>query len=1387
MAVRAKALLLLAAVLCVANAMDLAFLVITSSQEGADLTYQHVKDVLAGPNVLYETLHCQANSNTWLPYDGPSCTSSFNNLVVLRKFAGIVVCGDLAYWTYHTDLLPAIHTYATAQGVRVVLPYTTPTSVFFNNLAGDGSWSNRNLVDKGRVVAHGLEFAENVLSTGQFFGTPCTNTDEPTDIMCVPGSVGTKTVRLTEAGKDMFCGAHAGSSGLSCDIAVASQGLFWYPVAHVPGAWQTGGDYVPVLAIDADDDLNYFDTASGTWANPAPRATIAQVWKVDLPGGVHVEQLEFYVAQGTWSRQSKTFGYVWLHYLSQNIYVGHRRVYLTPQIDDLFLSTQWRYELPDVAFPDASLYAPDVLAAKGAKKWPYRTSVQDLRDLAQWQRDFRAVLPRGSDFTIEMAFNGQGVPTRAWSAMPLPFLAAHGFPNPFNPANYIFDDLWWHLKKDVTPQGTLPLTEFFWVSHTWAHLSLTCDDFVDTIDESDATGPRYVSNRPLDGGSLFQQTTHAQAMEAFLKNKDLFNLLLQNTWSSMIRNVWGSPSALVPPKISGLYNAAALSAMLDPSVGITNVVGDNTRNGVNGVTGTLRTEYAPEKCADTATEPGLYHATDRLTPDNPYHGLYTTAAFNNYAGQYILPRWATEVYFDSSTLEENTYTYNNIVYKHAAGDELDAEQILHREADRVVTNLMGFKAEAHMFHQANLRFFFYDGPGGLLAPQLKAGRPWLAQQPAPFTCLTCIWSERVAAEYQKFFVFPMATLRQDDLAVLFHDRQTLDTYCNVHATAVTEEAQTDGLLMTAVTLKVSPKNAPPAGTECVVPFTGSTAATVDSTGVRAPRFLEAALDPDSLTPLRTPGNKPHYRTVFGPERSFYVRLDPASETNREITVRLAMPRFVRMPSNTASAFTVADEAGQAIPPAVLLDGATGAFRVVVTNPSATQDVALAVSTPALWPAVEGWAVTDGSGEAAGPTMRIAPLASHTFVISRALTASNRGRVATRFAVSSGARLWDVLVQDHRESAAAEMDITLDESRPDGGAVISGTTITIPAIPAFTPREFYFKLNAHGVEVTTPKLGTTLPAEKAVGVYVSSLATVPADGSGAFYITFYANPTGKFSTQLTVTSANGRYRAYTLVWEVTPPLRPLSVRAADLPAPLVDLGAVGNTAGDYRTATFTIDNSGPAAIPVQIGFGGQARDDEARRKRVASRTRRQDGVDSVDVSICESAEPVFTVTPATGVVPAQGSLVVTVRVAIVDPVNLVCGNTFMRSLSVYQQNSQQPNVIVDAVVLVEVPAVPTPTATPTPVLSATPSPAPTCATGQCGGQGWLGPTTCCAGYTCKVENEYFSQCVFASDCPAAECALLYGQCGGLGYTGPTTCPSASTCLYTNEYWSQCVPS
>ncbi|KAH7347676.1 glycosyl hydrolase family 61-domain-containing protein [Plectosphaerella cucumerina] len=39
-------------------------------------------------------------------------------------------------------------------------------------------------------------------------------------------------------------------------------------------------------------------------------------------------------------------------------------------------------------------------------------------------------------------------------------------------------------------------------------------------------------------------------------------------------------------------------------------------------------------------------------------------------------------------------------------------------------------------------------------------------------------------------------------------------------------------------------------------------------------------------------------------------------------------------------------------------------------------------------------------------------------------------------------------------------------------------------------------------------------------------------------------------------------------------------------------------------------------------------------------------------------------------------------------------------------------------------------------------------------------------------------------PSGSCSALYGQCGGTGYTGPTCC-SSGTCRVSNQWYSQCL--
>ena len=83
-------------------------------------------------------------------------------------------------------------------------------------------------------------------------------------------------------------------------------------------------------------------------------------------------------------------------------------------------------------------------------------------------------------------------------------------------------------------------------------------------------------------------------------------------------------------------------------------------------------------------------------------------------------------------------------------------------------------------------------------------------------------------------------------------------------------------------------------------------------------------------------------------------------------------------------------------------------------------------------------------------------------------------------------------------------------------------------------------------------------------------------------------------------------------------------------------------------------------------------------------------------------------------------------------------------------------------------------------------------GQCGGKNWMGPTSCPKGSICHVQNPYYSQCIPKSPSgpppgppPSGGCAQKYGQCGGKVWTGPTCCVKGSSCKVQSDYYSQCL--
>jgi hypothetical protein len=78
---------------------------------------------------------------------------------------------------------------------------------------------------------------------------------------------------------------------------------------------------------------------------------------------------------------------------------------------------------------------------------------------------------------------------------------------------------------------------------------------------------------------------------------------------------------------------------------------------------------------------------------------------SNFVGFSIIPRFATEIYFNCSTRANNTALYNSlqrIILNNPSLPAVDFATLLDREARRVSLNMLLLRADPHMMHQANL-------------------------------------------------------------------------------------------------------------------------------------------------------------------------------------------------------------------------------------------------------------------------------------------------------------------------------------------------------------------------------------------------------------------------------------------------------------------------------------------------------------------------------------------------------------------------------------------------------------------------------------------------------------------------------------------------------------
>ncbi|KPM42687.1 hypothetical protein AK830_g3864 [Neonectria ditissima] len=216
-----------------------------------------------------------------------------------------------------------------------------------------------------------------------------------------------------------------------------------------------------------------------------------------------------------------------------------------------------------------------------------------------------------------------------------------------------------------------------------------------------------------------------------------------------------SPNGLIPPAITGLHNGDAIQAWMDNK--IIYVVGDNTR-------------------------PILRN------PKNSYWPLITTAAGNGYDGLTIVPRFSTAIYFNCHTME---CTLNEWIATSAGkGTYFD---LLDASKASSVRNLLALMSDPYMFHQANMH-------------QTTVLPITVGTQTGKMS-LVMSWTETMAQELMRLTNWPIKSLKHDDIAKYFLNRQAVDG-CNP---ALSYTYSSDGQSIKAVTVTAD-------GNSCAVPI-----------------------------------------------------------------------------------------------------------------------------------------------------------------------------------------------------------------------------------------------------------------------------------------------------------------------------------------------------------------------------------------------------------------------------------------------------------------------------------------------------------------------------------------------------------------------------------------
>ena len=413
-----------------------------------------------------------------------------------------------------------------------------------------------------------------------------------------------------------------------------------------------------------------------------------------------------------WSTACAAVAHLAIGWAFQDIVPGARLAALTVQADDFFLGT--------------------LSTATGAA---YRATVADLNGQISWHKTALPAIPgfvAGTSIKLELPFNGNGVlaAAKAAGASVSPLAVDDRGCSEMPEYAQLGCNCWqsgWQscasphqfcqrcTKDFPKPLGTgadrLPAT----LPASWPASQLTKDKLAAAVraNTGGVADAFFWSHHTFTHMNLDNATSYDAAHQLSL-NAAMAGALLLDTRASYSRR------CLVTPQISGLANGDALRAFSEQ--GVACATGDNTWRHLRN-------------------------------PDNPHHMLYTTADKNGFDGFAVLPRAATEIYYNCSTVAQQEALYNAI-YQSYYGARSTIADITAREAARVVrSGLLALRLDPHMMHQANLRL---EGNG------------------SGARSLVTRWLDAVLGQFFAIAAWPVRSLRLDELHAAFVAREARD-------------------------------------------------------------------------------------------------------------------------------------------------------------------------------------------------------------------------------------------------------------------------------------------------------------------------------------------------------------------------------------------------------------------------------------------------------------------------------------------------------------------------------------------------------------------------------------------------------------------------------------